>query len=348
MKHIFTVHSPITFFCAECVVVYEKLQKEAVIFYYTDYKPVSNLGLVVPSFQEKHKSVWKNLQNFNLVKATDRYLSKISEGNDITAYIDLAHYHQKILITHKNCRAFHFIEEGMASYMAPDNLPELTRIEKGNFRNKKTTELFRNLFRLARGFNLKTLALPYFANAFMHFEKMKFYTFSDQCYPGVPDHKKVILNPKNMAFNHSHTEEELSISGNIILIEESFFRVYKTSAKETEQVHRESLSMIAKKYPGRGIVVKLRPKQSKDNSHWIKQLDDEGITYKVLDSKEPLEEQLVMSQNCILLGTVSSLLYYGAIFGHESHSNFLELEDLPKSFSEAADYYWEKVKPLEE
>lgn len=347
MKHLFTVHSPITFFCAQCVVAFEELQREEVIFYYTDYKPVTNLGLVVPSFQEKHKSVWKKLQNFNLVKATDQYISKISEDDDITAYIDLAHYHQKILITHKNCRAFHFIEEGTASYIAPDNLQELTRIEKGKFRNRNTTELLRNLFRLARGFNLKTLALPYFANAFMHFEQMKFYTFSEHCYPGVPDHKRIILNPINMAFNQSHAEEEVSISDKIILIEESFFRVYGISLEESERVHSQSLLKIAKMYSGRDIIVKLRPKQSKKSSHWIKQLEEQSLSYQVLDSKEPLEEQLVQSKNCVLLGTVSSLLYYGAVFGHEVYSNYLRLSEIPKSSFEGAHYYWEKVKPLE-
>ena len=346
MKHIFTVHSPITFFCAQSVILFEKLQKEDVIFYYADYKPVSDLGQVVPSFQEKNKSLWKKVQTFNLVKATDSYLNEICGGDEITAYIDLVHYHQKILITHENCRAFHFIEEGTASYIAADDLPELTRIEKETFRIRNTTEIFRNVFRLLRGFNLKILALPYFANAFMHFSQMKFYTFSEFCYPGVPFNQKIILDPKSMVFRGNTLEVAAGVSGKIILIEESFFRVFKISEEESERVHYESLLVIANRYPGREIVVKLRPNQSKLNSYWIKALKQQGITYELNDSNLPLEEQLIKANNCLLFGTVSSLLFYGSIYGHESYSNYPKLSVLPRSSFAGADYYWENVKEL--
>ena len=346
MKHIFTVHSPITFFCAQAVIVFEELQKENVIFYYTDYKPVSNLGQVVPSFQEKNKSLWKKVLSFNLVKATDSYLTEICEDDEITAYIDLAHYHQKILITHEKCRGFHFLEEGTASYIAPDNLPELTRIENVTFRNRNTTELLRNVLRILRGFNLKTLALPYFANSFAHFTQMKFYTFSESCYPGVVLDQKVILTPKSLALKQITANVEESISGKIILVEESFFRVYGISEEEAVRAHNESLLLIAEKYPEREFVVKLRPKQSKGFSLWIKSLEEQGIAYNILEFHGPLEEKLIKANDCILLGTVSSLLYYGSIFGHESYSNYSKLSDLPKSPYEGANYYWSKVKAV--
>ena len=68
-----------------------------------------------------------------MIRATDRYIEEVCEGQDFVAYIDIVHYHQKILISHPNCDSFHFMEEGMSSYLAPREIGTLTRIDTGQF-----------------------------------------------------------------------------------------------------------------------------------------------------------------------------------------------------------------------
>ena len=132
MKHIFTIHSPITFFCAENIVDYEELKSQNVIYLCSGYYPKEAKGRVVPSVSDMAKTTWQKILSFNLAKASDAYIDDLYEGDKFKAYIDLAHYYQKLLITHIDCVAFNLMEEGTASYLSPKELVELTRIESVN------------------------------------------------------------------------------------------------------------------------------------------------------------------------------------------------------------------------
>ena len=126
MKHIFTIHSPITFFSACAVIFQEKLPHEDVIIINDGYNVPFKIGTIVDSYQQQEKGIWRKIKNFNLVKAYDQYIKELTHGQQFIAYIDLMHAYQRLLITHPNCVKFNFIEEGTASYVVPDNLLFIT------------------------------------------------------------------------------------------------------------------------------------------------------------------------------------------------------------------------------
>jgi hypothetical protein len=349
LKHIFSIHSPITYFCAANVVLHEQLNREDVIFIYTSFIPPDTLGIAVPSFYTQHSSLLKKLMTFNLVKAYDNYISNITNGEEFNAYIDLAHYYQKILVTHTLCQGFHFIEEGTASYLTPSNLGDLTRIESStSFRFAGLQEKTRAIFRIMRGYNLKLLAIPYFANAFAFSVKSKFYGFDASVYPGVLQKKKIVLKPRSVTWFHSNDKDEnIDISDALILIEESYFKVYGIKKKIMQDCMDRTWSIIEKEIEHRKIFIKLRPGQNETNSWWPDFLKKRGVPYEILRHQVVLEALLVEARNCKVIGTISSLLFYAAIFGHEAHSNYALLEEKPAAVFDELDFYWEKVNQIE-
>ena len=348
MKHVFTVHSPVTYFCACNVVLHENLNPENVIFLYSSYTPKESIGSLLPSFQEKHKSLWSKILTFNITKKHDSYIDTICTGHDFIAYIDLAHYYQKLLITHRNCHVFHFIEEGTASYLAPQTLQELTRIEsQSNFRFESIKSKFRSLLRIFRGYNLKLLAIPYFANAFSSLSGIRFYGFHEDVFPGVPEEKKIILCAKSLQHTAKKSNESQNLSDAVILIEESYFRSYGVNKEHVASCFERSLIWLNNNLNEKQLLVKLRPGQKASDSLWITYLKKYDKAYELISDDEPLEEKLIDSSNCIVLGTVSSLLFYAAVFGHKAFSNYSFIDERPLSSFDYAIYYWNKVSLME-
>lgn len=347
MKHIFTVHSPITYFCAANVVIHENLKKEDVIFLYTKFVPPKNIGKVIPSFYEAHNTWFKKIRTFNLVKSYDRYITKITDGAEFTAYIDLAHYYQKILITHSLCKAFHFIEEGTASYFPPNDLHSLSRIEIfGSFRVAGYRDKFRAIFRILRGFNLKLLALPYFANAYTFLKTIKFYGFHNEIFPGVLPNKKVILIPNQIALSLGSDYAD-NFSNSLILVEDSYFDHYGINKKEKESCFERSVEVLRNHIVNQQVFIKLRPHQSEDQSNWANHFKRNNLSYKIIPSGVILEDVLLGSKNCRIIGTVSSLLFYATIFGHKAFSNYSMIEEKPMTTFDHIKFYWDQVRNLE-
>lgn len=347
MKHVFSIHSPITYFCSVCVILHEQLHKDDVIFLYTSYKPETPYGSVVPSYAQQHKSLWSKLWSFNLTKAYDHYLSKFLNDDTFIAYIDLAHYYQKILITHQQCEAFHFIEEGTASYIEAQSLKDVTRIEsKMQFRNVHLKEYMCTVVRVLRGYNLKLLALPYFANAYAFISDAKFYGFDASIFPGVSPDKIIKLEPLQYHLEPSAIDNGLHLSNSIILIEESYFKGYGLHPEAIATCFKRSLLKLKALTHEKKILVKLRPNQNKADALWVQYLEKNAIQFEILPSALVLEMALLKSHSCIVIGTVSSLLFYAAIFGHQSLSNYQLIDHKPVSVFDQFHFYWNRVEGL--
>jgi hypothetical protein len=345
MKYIFSIHSPITYFCAANVVLHEQLKKKDVIFLYTSFVPSNDLGLSVPSFYTLNKNIFNKLTTFNLAKAYDKYLNEIAKGEQFEAYIDLAHYYQKLLITHRNCTRFHFIEEGMASYVSPTKLEELTRIESStSFRFRDNREKFRAILRVLRGYNLKLLALPYFANAFTFLEGSKYYGFSPAIYPGVLVENKVVLKAQSIHFSKQQKINNFKLTNALLLIEESYFKNRVIQEKELAYCLNTTMAILKKSISNKRVFLKLLPGQSEHASIYVKYLIMNQIEYQVLPNNIILEELLVESENCKVIGTVSSLLFYATVFGHEAFSNYALISEKPKLIFDELEFYWKVVK----
>jgi hypothetical protein len=105
----------------------------------------------------------------------------------------------------------------------------------------------------------------------------------------------------------------------------------------------ESMKVLENDIGERPIYLKLRPNQQEQDSIWIKYLKIHQVNYQILPKKLVLEELFLDSENCKVIGTVSALLFYASIFGHEAFSNYALIPQKPKSVFDYLDFYWEKV-----
>ena len=347
MKHIFTIHSPITFFSACAVIFQEKLAHEDVIIINDGYKVPFKIGKIVDSYQQQEKGIWKKIKNFNLVKAYDQYINELTHGQQFIAYIDLMHAYQRLLITHPNCVKFNFIEEGTASYVVPDNLFFITYGAKHvTFRNKNLSQLIKSIFRIIRGVNIRVLSLPFSPQAYADINEVKFYTFSEHGYPGIKKEKKILLNPHeidNTVWSNSYYYTQ--ICDEVVWIEESFPRVYKVAEENYSEAILNVVDVLKQKGKTK-VLVKLRPKSKASNSFLVDILEKNNIEVEVIPDTIIAEWLFIQANNLQVIGIVSSLLFYASIFGQQSWSFFDTIKEKPNNPFDKMKFYWDAVKKI--
>jgi hypothetical protein len=346
MKHLFTVHSPITFFSACTIIFQEKIPHEKVIIIADGYDVPFEIGDTVKSYQQNEKGAWQKIKNRNIVKAYDNYIEAITNGEDYIAYIDLMHAYQRIIITNSKCISFNFMEEGNASYVIPDNLFFITNgANRLGFRNKNFKDFVLSFLRVIRGVNIRMLSLPFNPQAYGYIDTVKFYTFSKHGFPGVVNDKKIILNP--------NTIDEILIEkcycntfdNSTIWIEDYFPRVYGIS----DANHSDAIQEVIDSLKGSGerkIFIKLRPNSDAANSLLVKILLKNEMNIEIIPNNVLAEALFLKSKNLKVIGIVSSLLFYAAIFGHQSFSFYDILKDKPKTPFDKMKFYWDVIIPF--
>lgn len=122
MKHIFFVHSPITFIVACKVIQLKEIPSDNIIFltHRGFHVPISGFKTYVfpyqwsPEpfpFQVNFFNSWKRLEAF------DQFINEITEKSLFSIYLPHTEFRVlKILISHPFCQDFSYIEEGLAAY----------------------------------------------------------------------------------------------------------------------------------------------------------------------------------------------------------------------------------------
>lgn len=123
MKHVFWVHSHITFYMALATIKYRCLDISDVVFL-TDRKYRNRyFRYVMNDFSEYagKLSPFTLKTVFNLrkiIKRMDSRLAEVCHNDNYIVYLPhLSHPVLQLLVTNKQCRGFHFMEEGMANYV---------------------------------------------------------------------------------------------------------------------------------------------------------------------------------------------------------------------------------------
>lgn len=352
--HIFTVHSPLTFLVAISIIEHLQLKKDEAILISSKYKVPIEGYRVVPSFAEQCSGgVWDKLKYFNTPAHFDRFIDKITRGEQFVAYIDLMSYYQKILITHKQCRQFHFIEEGNSAYMAYDDLTDLSWPEKSiGFRNKSifSKSLWRSFIRVLRGYNLKLISIPYHYSAFANFKDLKFYCFSINAFYNAPVDKKIPLKPASDNAEIFELAKRIVLEKEVIWIDGSNGRYTGLSEDYyNAAIDKAICSLKIKSKIKSRVYVKLRPgiKNVMEN-YLVSALTKQEIIVEVLPDDVILECLFMVSKNCYVLGNLTAALEYAHVFGHQSYSIYGLFEKRPPTYMDRMEGFWKNVKLLKE
>lgn len=344
MKHIFTVHSPVTFLCAYSVCKTLNLAESDVIIISASYNPPFKFGEIVVPFHEKKKKLFDKVVDLNLPRAYDKYIDSLSGGSSFIAYIDLMHYWQRLLVTNAKCEKFNFLEEGMSSYLKPDTLLELTFAAKEkSFRNTSFKEYLISVYFALRSYNHRLLNLPYWAYEYKFLNDVGYYCFSDLCYPGIDKkYKKVVPFI-------GKTNEGMTLKNKIVWIEDIYNKRHVSNEKNITTAIEKAINYIQNKYgKTHGHLVKLRPNGTNSSSEVIPILEKKGLHYSCIDAKEPLELIMQRSSNLILVSATSSLLFYGKVMGHQAYTYFRLLKERRHSAFEGMNFYWNFVDHIHE
>ena len=351
MKHVFSVHSPITFLVAYATIKHLQLKVKDVIFLSATYKILINDYKVIPSFAESRNStLFQKIRYFNVPKSFDNYLASHIQGEVFTAYVDLISYAQKILITHKQCQVFHFIEEGNSTYQANDDLEDITWHERQHAWRSSGVLDFKSLIRVIRGYNLRLLSLPYIYSAYSNMEYSKFFSFSKNAYFNVNPNKRILVqlpkedaNIKKLAGGHFLNEATIWLDG--------------SNARYTGLEEAYYYGAIKKAIPllkDKGIIkdkvhAKLRPGiKNISNNKLVSILRENDIEVEVMQNDMIIEAFFMQSKNCKIIGVLTSVLEYAHVFGHEAYSIYGLFEKQPPTFFDRMTGFWENIKNLKE
>lgn len=346
MKHIFTVHSPITFLMAISIIKTNKLAEDKIVILSSGYVPPTKPQYLKNSFDSLNRSITKKIIHWNTPKEYDNYIdSLLDKDENYVAYIDLMHMHQRILITNKKCLNFSFIEEGTASYLLPQTLENVGYLFKNN--NDRFGSLKDILFDfrfLLRGYNSKLISMSFTPQSYNDIA-LNYYCLSSAAYPNVDTLKKKIIKLEELDLD-AIFPQTLALSSALIWVEETFSYVYNIPELEYELAIKKTINKLSNELKNRTIYLKKRPNQKDNKSLVYKTLVQNGFDVKILEDNLILEVVLHKSEDCLLIGNISSLLYYGTLLGHKSFSMFDVMKNKPKTPFDDLNFFWDAVSKV--
>lgn len=353
MKHIFTIHSPITFLISLAIIEYKHIKKADVVFLSRSYKVPLNNFTVLKSFSERNNNIFKKLLNINAPKSIDKYIKNNLNDEEFILYADLMNHENRVLITNNKCKGFNFIEEGMASYVSSDSLEYFTINEsKIPYRihfPKDIKAVIKGINRVIRGYSTRISALPINPSTYTFFKEVQFYSFSEDCFPhAMKDKKHVIDFSFIKPYNHL-LSNHISLKNEIIWIDDSFAKSFNIDVNIYYKAIDAFLKLFNKKSScvGNRVYIKMRPDaQNNSMSFLTDKLVANGYTFSILPNDIIIESLLLNSDNCTVIGGVSSTLYYANLMNHISYSIFNHFNTKNRYIFDDLDCYWNRVKTI--
>lgn len=322
----------------------ENIPENDVIILSSGYKPPIELKYIKRSFRDINKGWIKKIKTWNTPKSYDRYISHLTNGEDYIAYIDMMQMYQRILITNPKCQSFHFIEEGSASYVECHSLDEITRsFRKMPYRYSSFNDFLVGFKFILRGYSLRLLGMSYWPESYGHFKNIKFYCFSLDAYPGIDITKKIKLELKIESKLVKQLAHNISLTNESIWIEDSFAMSFNMPLKLYNDAISSTIGYLKRKTITTKIYLKLRPRQLQKDSMVYKLLIEANYHVEVINNDVIIEALLANSQNCIVIGNVSSVLFYAPLLGHKSLSLFDNLKEKPKTSFDNFPVFWKNI-----
>lgn len=329
MKHIFTIHSHITYLAALGAIALEKIDTNNVIFICNSgYKPLLPNGFKGQTnkaldYSASERNLIKKLRPFSYSLNANKYIDNLTDGEKYIAYIDLMSSFNKYLAFHKKCQNFHIIEEGIVNYGEYYDLNLLTADIRSFTWSwtglKSIKELLKAVFRLYRGRSMKMERLPIHPNIYANFPGVKAYCFSSLAFPLITSKNRKILDIVNLP----NLEQNMGSfpEGTWFWIGDTLAKSYDISMKDFRAAGNALMSSLGNSVKGSDIYLKFRgPESNDEKAETISFLESKGFVVKCLDKEVIMELVFANGINFNVCGIASSLLIYAKNFRHKTHS----------------------------
>jgi len=325
MKHLFLIHSHITYYLAKSVEDSLNLDQNDIVYIFARNYSNVNSGEIksvplghIPYQQNVH---FKNFISFwKHTSAIDKLINNLVEGENFNAY--LPHFSDPIMQmigTHSHCVQVNFIEEGTLQYSKKTYLKQPYK-NLNNFieYNLDRFLTYVKLFGKGRFFRVNN----FYDFTFLNKEIGHFYCLSESCF--IPFLKKRVIIPlfkeeidiQFQAINNLMVFE--AMIENDVVNEKNFFDILNTIL--------DSISSSV-------LHLKFHPAQTIESRTLIENLfKKRDISYLVVPDYVPVEQILASDRKIRVIGFASSILLYAKILKHEVISFDQELQALDSKY----------------
>lgn len=336
MKHIFVVHSHITYLVALGVIMQERIDVNHVMILSENYQ--SNYGPIKikqVKLIEKYGALLKSsrfTKIFHTNIELDNVIDQFIQEEEFTAYIPVFILINRYVITHPRCCKYNIMEEGLAAYYDYFTINQHAFIAGNRWRYSRGIKGFMerlyDIKKIIRGISPSILAIPTFYTAYASDPNICFYGLYDSAHL-LGRNRKILEINKIIAYYNIPTRYNLDNS--IVWIGDPEIFV-KYSDVEFNHIINRSLISYVSKCNTKKVYIRFHYRETDEQKHkMIKLLQDASIDYEIMDNISIMEIELVDASNVTLVGVYSSLLLYGAMMGHTSISI---CDYLPTSFND--------------
>ncbi|PLB86674.1 hypothetical protein C0T31_04640 [Dysgonamonadaceae bacterium] len=326
MKHIFVVHSPITYLSSLGVILTENLDLSDVLIISNGFNvkgPVKiNIVNIAVNRTFSPSSMVHNLKLFyDRGYSLNITINNFVRNEKFIAYVSVFNYLERFTVIHPNCINFNFIEEGVESYHTSHSLSHYAISYKANFNFKKGFRgLIDRIKKCIRTFGITEAiaAIPIFSIAYRHDESKTFYCYSNKAYPFAANKKLLNFNSiKNVFYSQDYSQNSE--------ISEYCIWIGGCDTFENNQLYDEFLNKyllkFLKKESINKLLIRFHPRETKKQRLTLTNfLDENKIDHLPIPDETIMELFLLNFPKTICLGLNSSLLLYSSYMGHKSIS----------------------------
>lgn len=309
MKHVFYVHSGITFVVSLATIEHLKLKPDQVLIILCrdirigkDY-PVLKLTpeeeqiQLIPSYGSKEV-----LRKIGILWKLDQKISRFVNHTGFTLYLPSEkNYLMQFLQTHSLCKKRNFIEEGILTYQL--EFKKVTALRNGFKDNLRHILRFPfHLFRSSVGQASLPIALKDF-NVYVATRKAR--ELLKSFHAEQVDVNRILK---------TQTDESPRVSNLYI-----FDAVVEMGLSDHIPFMESLETFISTQVPRKNLHVKFHPFQ-KDNAVYQALFDKYEIEYTILGSEVIPEMIIAQSSSMVVYGLASSVLFYAHEIGHQVFS----------------------------
>ncbi len=349
MKHIFVVHSHITYLVALGVILKENLEKDNVLIlsetFHLSYEPIAIQNVEI---YKSYKYLLKDplrifYPNLDLDRTVDRFV-----GDDkFVAYVPVFHMIDRYLITHPRCERYNITEEGLAAYYTYYRGLQHTFLTGDRWRYsfglQGIKERIEDIKKIIRGFSFSINAIPTFYTAYACDPNVTFYGFSEDSYYLAKERELVSFQDIEKAYKFTSL---YNLDNSIIWISDpDILNLYKDKETFYEHIDRSFIAYLKQKRVST-VYIRFHYRESIEQKRDLCNFfHKRGIETIEIQKDVIMEIELLTAKNVSLFGIWSSLLVYGGMMGHKSYSiyDYLPIEIQSKSNVPQIKSFWKYI-----
>ncbi len=354
MKHIFTVHSHITYLMSIAIINFLQLDTNEIIIisYNTKFNPTYRPYPINYIKRGSSKGIFNRIfaifRNFNHAKYLDDQINLLTSGELYFLYINYVIGNNRILLTNSKCIGLSFIEEGMDNYKEDSLLTYTVHSKSNSYRLpfvQRWTFLKNNSKDILREFtNEKLNLVPVHPSCFSLIPGIKYFSFSNYSFPNIQETKKHILDIKSVA-RYIDKNTTMSLDNSVVWVGDNVVNFYKMPVENYINAINKGITDFFKKNSFSKIYLKFHQDEHLNSKRETQKIFDLlNIETIIIDDSQSVEILLLNSKNIKIIGLTSSLLWYASLIGHEAYSINRYLKE--HNHLKEQNIFWEKVTLL--